>query len=174
MSKSKEKNLENIAKKLENAEIFIYFPKKVKKLNKVLIFKKNIVIIYLRVVVKEDIIMKKSRKLMLRLIPVFLVLTLICVSTSSVFAIKVTAPSGGTANSKITGLANNIWSTVAVIVQILAIAAIVLAGVRYMFASADEKADIKKQTIILVVGAILVFAAVPIAKFVADTANSIF
>lgn len=173
MSKSKEKNLENIAKKLENAEIFIYFPKKVKKLNKVLIFKKNIVIIYLRVVVKEDIIMKKSRKLMLRLVPVFLVLTLICVSTSSIFAISVTKPSGS-ANANISKLAGNIWGTVAVIVQILAIAAIVLAGVRYMFASADEKADIKKQTVILVVGAILVFAAVPIAGFIANTANQVF
>lgn len=117
--------------------------------------------------------MKKSRKLMLRLVPVFLVLTLICVSTSSIFAISVTKPSGS-ANANISKLAGNIWGTVAVIVQILAIAAIVLAGVRYMFASADEKADIKKQTVILVVGAILVFAAVPIAGFIANTANQIF
>lgn len=118
--------------------------------------------------------MKRSRKIMLRLVPVFLVLTLICVSTSNIFAISATQPSTGTPNSKITGLANNIWGTVAVIIQILAIAAIILAGVRYMFASADEKADIKKQTIILVVGAILVFAAVPIAKWIGTTANDIF
>lgn len=117
--------------------------------------------------------MKKSRKLMLRLVPVFLVLTLICVSTSSIFAVSVVKPSGS-ANQNISKLANNIWGTIAVIVQILAIAAIVLAGVRYMFASADEKADIKKQTVILVVGAILVFAAVPIAGFIANTANQIF
>ncbi len=162
-----------MAKRLEKAEKNSYFPKKVKKLNKVLIFKKNIVIIYLRVIVKEDIIMKKSRKLMLRLVPVFLVLTLICVSTSSIFAVSVVKPSGS-ANQNISKLANNIWGTIAVIVQILAIAAIVLAGVRYMFASADEKADIKKQTVILVVGAILVFAAVPIAGFIANTANQIF
>lgn len=159
-----------MAKRLEKTEKISYFPKKV---NKVLIFKKNIVIIYLRVIVKEDIIMKKSRKLMLRLVPVFLVLTLICVSTSSIFAVSVVKPSGS-ANQNITKLANNIWGTIAVIVQILAIAAIVLAGVRYMFASADEKADIKKQTVILVVGAILVFAAVPIAGFIANTANQIF
>lgn len=118
--------------------------------------------------------MKKSRKIMLRLVPVFLVLTLICVSTANIFAITPTQPSSGTPNSKITGLANNIWGTVAVIIQILAIAAIIIAGVRYMFASADEKADIKQQTITLVVGAILVFAAVPIAKFIAETANSVF
>lgn len=118
--------------------------------------------------------MKKSRKLMLRLVPVFVVLTLICVSTSNVFAISATQPTVGTPITKITGLAQNIWGTVAVVIQILAIAAIILAGVRYMFASADEKADIKKQTVILVVGAILVFAAVPIAQWIGSTGNQIF
>ena len=38
-------------------------------------------------------------------------------------------------------------------------------------ASADDKADIKKQTVILIVGAVLVFAAVPFAKFITDIAN---
>lgn len=118
--------------------------------------------------------MKRSRKIMLRLVPVFFVLTLICVSTANVFAISVTQPSTGTPISGVTSLANNIWGTVATIIQILAIAAIIIAGVRYMFASADEKADIKKQTVILIVGAVLVFAAVPIAKFVANAANTAF
>ena len=118
--------------------------------------------------------MKNSRKWILRLVPVFLLLTFISVSNSSLFAISVVTPSGGSAISGITNMAGNIWSTVATIIQILAIAAIILAGVRYMFSSADEKADIKKQTVILVVGALLVFAAVPIAKFIANIGNQMF
>ena len=52
-----------------------------------------------------------------------------------------------------------VWGTVLLILQILSVAAIVIAGIRYMFASAEGKADIKKQTIGLMVGAVLVFGA---------------
>ena len=37
-----------------------------------------------------------------------------------------------------------VWGTVLLILQILSVAAIVIAGIRYMFASADGKADIKE------------------------------
>lgn len=117
--------------------------------------------------------MKKSKKAFLMVLPI-LVLCLVLVS-SYVFAIEVKDPSenGGSASSTVTNLTGNIWSTLAVVIQTLAIAAIVFAGVRYMFASADDKADIKKQTVILVVGAVLVFAAVPIARAIAGAAQQI-
>ena len=67
--------------------------------------------------------------------------------------------------NKITG---NVWATVLTILQILAFAAIIIAGVRYMFASADQKADIKKGLIYLVIGAILVFASSTIVKVVVN------
>lgn len=121
--------------------------------------------------------MKKSKKILLRILPILMIGLLLV--TSNVFAAnnnKVTAsdPTGGTPISQVQTLGRNIWSTITVIVQIAAIAAIVFAGVRYMFASADDKADIKKQTVILIVGAALVFAAVPIAKFIQETAGSMF
>lgn len=115
--------------------------------------------------------MKKSTKMFLRIMPVIFISFMI---VGSVFGISATKPAGGNEISGVTGLANDIWSTVAVIVQILAIAAIVIAGVRYMFASANDKADIKKQTLILVAGAILVFAAVPIAQFIQGIGTSAF
>ncbi len=119
--------------------------------------------------------MKKSKKIILRILPVLLVLVLVI--TPNVFAdgaISAEVPKGGSQISNITNLGGSIWSTIQVIVQIAAIAAIVFAGVRYMFASADDKANIKKQTVILIVGAALVFAAVPIAKFIQSTANDVF
>lgn len=113
--------------------------------------------------------MKKSMKILMKVLPVFIVAVLF---VSSVFGINPVDPPTGTEVGEITDLAANIWSTVAIIIQILAIAAIIIAGLRYMFASADEKADIKTQTITLVVGAILVFAAVPIAQFIANASKS--
>lgn len=113
--------------------------------------------------------MKRTKKIMLRVLPILLVLMVVV--TTNVFAINAVKPSGGNAITGITGKVNDIWATVASIIQILAIAAIIIAGVRYMFSSADTKADIKGQTIILVVGAVLVFAAVPLAQFIQKIAS---
>ena len=97
---------------------------------------------------------------------------------TSVFAIDVpssgSALTGGqTGAGTVTGAAQNVWATVITIVQILAVAAVVFAGLRYMFASADQKADIKKGLGMLTVGAILVFAASTVVKFVVSAADEI-
>lgn len=110
--------------------------------------------------------MKNSRRIMLRVLPIFFMIAVL--ATGSIFGVSVDTPKTGNEISAITGLAGDLWSTIAVIVQILAIAAVIFAGLRYMFASADSKADIKQQTVILVVGAILVFCAVPIMKFITN------
>ena len=114
--------------------------------------------------------MKRSTKIFLRIMPVVAVAVMMC---GSVFGINVIDPAEGNGSTAVADVAGKIWGTVVAIVQILAIAAIVIAGVRYMFASADSKADIKKQTVTLIVGAVLVFAAVPIAKFVSSVAGQI-
>ena len=80
--------------------------------------------------------------------------------------------SNGQGISEVDKAVRNIWSTVIIIVQILAVAAVVFAGLRYMFASADQKADIKKSMGILAIGAVLVFAATTIIGFVVNAANS--
>lgn len=109
------------------------------------------------------------KKFMLKIMPVLLVAVLIL--TGCVFA-KVEEPTG-TTDPSVKTFTGNIFQTVKTVVQVLAIAAVIFAGVRYMFASADGKADIKQQTIILIVGAILVFAAVPILNLVQNISNNL-
>lgn len=65
-----------------------------------------------------------------------------------------------------------VWNTLIYIVQIISIASIVIVGVRYMFASADEKADLKKSLIPLVIGAVIVFSASTIASFIVSASKS--
>lgn len=76
-------------------------------------------------------------------------------------------PSGtsNTVDGVITGV-NKVWSSVILIVQIVSVACVVIAGVRYMFASADKKADIKKGVMYLIIGAIFVFAASTVIRFI--------
>lgn len=109
------------------------------------------------------------KKFMLRVMPIVLVAVLMVGNV--VFAIDPQEPTSGQAISGIVNVSNNIWATIAAVVQILAVAAVIIAGVRYMFASADTKADIKQQTVILIVGAILVFAAVPLLQFIQNIAE---
>lgn len=97
-----------------------------------------------------------------------------------VFSATISNPDAPTIPSNssnvITGLdtaTGKIWATFSVIAQILAIAAIVITGVRYMFTNADDRADIKLQTIILIIGSVLVFSAVPFAQFVVDIVENL-
>ena len=121
--------------------------------------------------------MKRSKKIMLWLIPVLLLV--VVVASSSVFGFSNFSPENiedvgsGTKTDAVTGAVNNVWGTVLLILQIAAVAAIVFAGVRYMFASADQKADIKKSLIILVVGAVLVFGASTIVSFIVTATQEI-
>lgn len=66
-----------------------------------------------------------------------------------------------------------VWGTVTTVVQILSFAAIVFAGLRYMFSAADQKADIKKGLGMLTIGAILVFATSTVVKFVVSAAKEV-
>lgn len=100
---------------------------------------------------------------------------IIFLGTFSVYANNMVphTPSGGTAVNKVENVTQKIWATAEKIIQVLSVAAIVFAGLRYMFSSADGKADIKNQTIMLIVGAIFVFGAVEIADLIYDVATSV-
>ena len=112
---------------------------------------------------------------MKKLIKILPVVMVVCMVVTSVFAVSSenldAALQGGSTATNVTNAAKGIWNTVVTIVQILAVAAVVFAGLRYMFASADQKADIKKSMGILAIGAVLVFGATLILQFI-DTASS--
>lgn len=116
------------------------------------------------------------KKFMLRVMPI--VLVAIIFVAGNVFAAfdssvvdNIMSQKGS--SSTMTNTANGIWGTVLTILQILAVAAIVFAGVRYMFASADQRADIKKGLIYLVLGAVLVFAASTVVSLIINTAEEV-
>ncbi len=102
------------------------------------------------------------KKFMLRVMPIILVAVLVL--CNGVYAKQKT---------DIKGFAQNNADTVITVVQILAVAAVVLAGVRYMFAGADKKAEIKDSMIVLVIGGILVFAASSVIKIITSVGNEL-
>ena len=105
--------------------------------------------------------MKKNKILCMLMIVGILFLTSTCV-----FADVPTNPPPGTIPSKFKTTLPNLWATIMSVVQIVAIACVVFAGVRYMFAGSEQKADIKKGMISLVIGGVLVFGAVTIIQVI--------
>lgn len=95
-------------------------------------------------------------------------------ATTTVFAVNASFPSEyGSVATKLSTIFGNTWETTMTIVQILSVAAVVFAGVRYMLASAERKADIKRGLTFLAIGAVLVFAASTVATFVVRVGDQI-
>lgn len=124
--------------------------------------------------------MKKSKKIFLRVLPVLIVLMV--VFTTNVFAAETQGGFGSFTNNmtvtanksgKTINSISNVWGIILTVLQVAAIAAVVFAGVRYMFASADSKADIKKQMIWLVIGAVLVFGASTVIQLITNFADDL-
>lgn len=81
--------------------------------------------------------------------------------------------SGNPMDNKLKKSFKNIWASLVTILQIAAVAGIVFAGVRYMFASAEAKADIKSSMIHLIIGMAIVFAASTLIKVVIEVFNQV-
>ena len=114
-------------------------------------------------------------KKMSKIISVVLIITTILSAFSMVFA---TGPSIPTAVSP-TGSdqVSNIAGMVIYVIQIIAFAAAVImlifVGIKFLTASPEGKAEVKKIAVIYVVGAILLFAATGILQIVRSLANNI-
>ena len=107
------------------------------------------------------------KKFMLRVMPI--VLVALVVLSNSVFAFDPFNPTGKVGN--VENVVNNVWGTVLTILRVLAVAAIVFAGVKYMFESAEGKANLKSGMLGLVIGAILVFGASIVVELIMNAAN---
>ena len=61
--------------------------------------------------------------------------------------------------SKVYDISNSAWNTAKTVIQVAAFSGIIIAGISYMFSSAEAKADMKKSLGYLIVGLVLVFGA---------------
>lgn len=116
---------------------------------------------------------KKTVRIISTIITIAMMLML---STSVVFAAENNTIGGVSINtnlntntkgiSNITAVGNNILGMIRVVGTIIAVGVLMVLGIKYMMGSAEEKASYKKTMIPYLVGAILIFAASNIAKYV--------
>lgn len=117
-------------------------------------------------------------KKILKIIPIFLVLLLVV--TPCVFGDGENGPisssisnTGSDNITEIVSPVKKIYGSAIRIIEILAFTAIIFAGVRYMFASADSKANLKNSTISLIIGAVIVFGVTIVVDLVVTIVNEI-
>lgn len=119
------------------------------------------------------------KKKIYRIIPIFLVLLLLV--TPYVLASSDNngpiSPSirdtGSDTVSEIVSPAQKIYSSAVFIIRIAAFSIIIFAGVRYMFLAADQRAEIKKSLIHLMIGAAIVFGTTIVIDIVVGIAKNI-
>ena len=107
-------------------------------------------------------------KTIMRILTVVMVIAMIATLTSTAFA-EISLPEGNNMGAVPTGLQGSV-SIIISIVQFICYAAavimLIVLGVKFISASPDGKAEIKKSAVIYVVGAILVFFAGVILEWV--------
>lgn len=80
---------------------------------------------------------------------------------------------GGSVDPKVKTPIKKLFSSILLVLQIASVGGVVFAGVRYMFASSEAKADIKNSMIHLVIGMAIVFASSTIINLVINIFNEV-
>ncbi len=113
-----------------------------------------------------------SIKRMSKILVALVIIATILSAVSMVFATTIPQPDTSFANNNIGKPVTRIMGIVQFICYAAAVILLVILGVKFMTASPDGKAEIKKSAIIYVVGAILVFAAGTILPLIANVGTN--
>ncbi len=111
------------------------------------------------------------------IVAVMIVILTVVLCVAPVFAVKITNDIDITPsqvhNDKLTSTGNSILGYIKVIGTFIAVGVLMFLGIKYMTASANEKADIKKSIIPYIIGAIILLVAVNIVPIIANIGNEL-
>lgn len=116
--------------------------------------------------------MNNSYKILFKIMAIVFIGIIIASNVSIVFADVLSDfnstdfNAGGESVEKIDTAVLKIWKTVVTILQIVSVAAVIITGLKYMFASSEKKADIKSMSLGFIVGAVIVFGSSFVVSFV--------
>lgn len=114
---------------------------------------------------------KVNKKIVCVLLLVFIVLM---VNIAPVFALPVEVkPNTNGIDGSVKNTANTILGYIQGIGTFIAVGVLMFLGIKYMTASANEKADIKKSIIPYIIGAIILLVAVNIVPIIEKIGNAL-
>ena len=113
---------------------------------------------------------KKSIKLISTILTIAV---LVMAFAEKIGGVDVNPNTQGNAANNVTNVGGNVLGIIQVVGTIIAVGVIMVLGIRYMMGSAEEKASYKKTMLPYIVGAVLLFAASNLAKYVYEFTQSI-
>ena len=111
----------------------------------------------------------EGRAQVMNTLPAFILGVIFFTSADTLLSIAKTANLGNTWDA----FSNNIYATIAEIVRLLAFGGILFMGVRYLFASAEGKAELKTNMTAVVIGLTLVFSASSVVSYIINIGKDI-
>lgn len=66
-----------------------------------------------------------------------------------------------------------VWGTVLLVMQVASVAGIIIMGARYIFASSNERANIKGTTIYAIIGIVMVFAFSTVVQYLISVTKDV-
>lgn len=116
----------------------------------------------------------KVSKNVARVFSVLLIIFVLCSALSPVFAEIKTDWSGnaGTAGQSVENIGVTILGIVELVAGLAAVILLIVLAIKYMTASPEGKADIKKTAVIYVAGALLMFGASTVLRIIKEMAQN--
>ena len=118
----------------------------------------------------------KHMKKLIKILPILMTVLMVLTAISPVFATNLldkVSPTPGENTGNFWTIGNNILGIIQIVGTLIAVGVLMVIGIKYMMGSAEEKAEYKKTMLPYIIGAIVLFAAVNIAKAVVGVAGSI-
>ena len=112
----------------------------------------------------------KNTKNLKKIISILMTLLMVFGVCSATFAITVPTPTAGT---QFNGIGKKVLGYVQWFGYAIAVGMLLYIGIKYMMASANEKADLKKGAINYVIGAVIVVVASTLFGILVDVANEV-
>lgn len=106
-------------------------------------------------------------------LPTFVVAACIFYLATTIYDFTIGVVQDITSGSNFEAIQGSLWENIAIVVNVLAIAGIVALGLKYMFASADTRADIKKDMFPVAVGLVLIYAITSFLNFLVSAGAQI-
>ena len=117
--------------------------------------------------------MKKTIKILSVIMIALLIVTAITpVFATDVGGVSVSVNKDGVSN-KVSNIGGKVLGAIQVVGTLISVGTLMVLGIKYMMGSAEEKAEYKKTMIPYAIGAILLFAAVTIASYIASVAGTL-
>ncbi len=115
-------------------------------------------------------------KKLLKILPILMTVLMTLMAVTPIFASpldKIDINQNPQNADQFWNVGNNVLGIIQIVGTVIAVGVLMVLGIKYMMGSAEEKAEYKKTMLPYIIGAVILFAAVNLAKAVTSLASGL-